>query len=198
MPAKRGKYAMTQVQQQLHLRWLLLDRITADPEFALALHELYNTYAARPAELAHWHVLADAVDYPGVLTTAQSIDLPTTQVGAYVNAVRVLATRWGLDRLIAPHEELGARLVHDWCQAARIGGGDVSSRSPALRLAAAWRSREIGEAVARSEWDLGDVRVVDQRAHPVVRVRFKDEWDPWREPRKAASERLIRVAVHQI
>ena len=199
MPARRGSFARTPAEERFHLRQMLIARIVADPGFGQALSSLLETYAPHVPELSHWQVLADEVRFGPDRPTLDRPSAPVPDVAAYVEAVRPIARRFGLDRLSDNRgRELGATLIHDWCRACRRAGREL----PATRLLGGLMHTEyvaeIGEVVARSEHDFGDVRVVDELVWPVVRIDIVDEWDPWREPRAAARKRLLRLASHKI
>jgi hypothetical protein len=175
------------VDERTLLRWRLLDRYAADPDFAAALRLLYETHVPASPELPRWHSLAADADY-GPLTDAAGTDV--VERSRYVAAVRELANEWGLDRLMAKEEERGARLLHDWCRARQRLGPQLPLGYLATLLTEAHYTPEIGEVVDRTVHDLGDVRVVDQMIRPVVRISITDEWNPEREPRSTARKRL--------
>jgi hypothetical protein len=194
MPVRRGRYAILGSDERVQLRAMLLDRIAADPEFAMALRALFETHVPWLAELPRWPEFAWQVPLDDARGDRRPEDEPAPGVAAYVAAVRALAKRWGLDRLIAEREELGARLIHDWCRSRRRIGPEVSVAWLVHGLTEAHYVPEIGEVVARSETDLGDMLVVDQLVRPVVRVVVIDEWDPQRESRASARRRLRALA----
>ena len=119
-------------------------------------------------------------------------------IGAYVAAVRALPKRWGLDRLLPPNDERGARLIHHWCQRRRAAGGQRPVGWLTAGLTEAEHVAEIGEVVARSVTDLGELVAVDELVRPVVRIEIVDEWDPERESRADAYKRLGAFAKEKI
>jgi hypothetical protein len=160
------------------------------PECAAALRNLYDAHVPGLAELPPWSVVLDQLAF-NVGNDGREARL------AYVRDIRLMAEQWGLDRLLSRREELGAQLIHEWCRrAARTRGRDAPVSWLAGGLGSAQYVPDIGEVVDRQVFDLGDVQAVDQVARPVVRVDFKDEWDPRRESRAAARSRLeIRAAA---
>jgi hypothetical protein len=198
MPIRRGRLAIEVADERIHLRAMLLDRFVADPVFATALRALFETRVPPLEELPRWRELAWRVSLDDAGRGQGPEDEPDPDVAAYVAAVRDLAKRWGLDRLIGKRKELGATLIHDWCRTRRRIGPEVSVGWLVHGLTEAHYVAEIGEVVARSETDLGDLRVVDQLVRPVVRIVVIDEWDPTREPRATARKRLRALADTKI
>lgn len=188
---------MTKMVERVQLRSSLVGRIAADPEFAIALEELYEAYIPDLPELPHWSVLSDQVPLAEGPDSGSPAAGNASDPAAYVAAVRTLAARWGLDRLIG-RDERGAKLIHDWCRYRRASGLPRPVGWLIHGLIEAEYVAEIGEVVARSETDLGDVRVIDLLVRPVVRIQFEDEWDPQRESRAAARKRLGARADHEI
>lgn len=186
MPIPRGPYAMTPTSERVRLRWMLVGRIAADPEFAADLAALFAEHVSHLGSLPHWIVVTDAEAYPGA------------EPAAYVTAVRALAERWGLDRLIEPHEELGPRLIHDWCRSQQATDREIPAAQLTRWLYGGEFVAEIGEVVGRSVTDFGDFRAIDEQVRPIVRIRFEDEWDPLREPRSSARKRLLAAAKGKI
>jgi hypothetical protein len=198
MPIRRGSFAITRIDERVQLRFMLVARIVADPEFAAALRALYETHVPRLKDLPHWLELVGQVpidDDPGSRGPLAGSD---PDVAAYVAAVRALAKPWGLDRLIATRQELGAGLIHRWCRARRAAGREVPVEFLLHGVTEAHHVAEIGEVVARSVTDLGDLRVVDELVRPVVCFEVIDEWDPVRESRASARKRLRALAEGQI
>jgi hypothetical protein len=199
MPARRGSFARTLAEDRFQLRTMLIGRIVADPEFGPALSRPFETYVPRLPEPARWWVLADEARFGPLRPTDGLPTGPDPAVAAYVGAVRLVAERFGLDRLVDDRgRELGASLIHDWCRACRRAGRKLPAERLGDGFFEAEYVAEIGEVVAWTEYDLGDIRALDPLVRPVVRVVVVDEWDPWRVSRAEARKELLRLASRKI
>jgi hypothetical protein len=167
--------------------------MAAEPEFAAGLRSLYDAHVLGRGPMAGWADLAEPEMFNQPAAGAGD-----PVVSAYVAAVRSLAERWGLDRLVDRRGELGARLIDRWCRTPRPTGTDVPVEWLIHSLGEAEYVADIGEVVGRATSDLGDVVVVEERVRPVARIVVIDEWDPLREPRATARKRLRGLADGQI
>lgn len=195
---RRGARARQPFEAQAALRWQLLDRYAADPEFGRALEALARSNQLGPTDVPDWSTLYWEVrfederpaDWPGAPMAPDQI--------AYVRAVLAAAERWGLHRLLGPREQQGAHLIDEWCRWRWRHGERFRASSFKSRLGASGPYPDIGEVVSHEEWDLGDVRVIDEEARPLVHVDLTDRWDPRAEARGVARQRIERRAREQI
>jgi hypothetical protein len=198
MAIRRG-IAVQDYEERGYLRWALLDLFAGDSAFSTALQELSDAYqVVQGFERPEWGLLAAAVsleqhrraDWPG-----EPMD---PQVGRYVEAVRALASAWGLDRLQDEGEELGARLVHRWCGDRRQYGTRWTSASFKSQLGIGGGRPDIGGVSTRDEFAAGEAGPPLPDVRPLVSIGFTDGWDPRNEARGSARKRLYRRAAEQI
>ena len=194
MPIRRGTFATPAFIERGRLRRMLIGRIASDPAFGAELRALYDTHVAPLHELPHWVELPDYVSPQSGLETAGPGFSDDRAIIAYVAAVRALAARWGLDRLIEPRRKLGAELIFRWCQRRRRDDPELSVDRLVEGFNVAGHIAEIGEVVSTLE----GVTLVDPIVRPIVHIAIDDKWDPERELRSTARKRLMRRAARKI
>lgn len=186
MTKRSSGIAVQPWEERGFLLWGLLGRYDRDPGFAAALGHLFaESEAVREYHRSEWWEVAFLVK----LAERGHLQRPGEQVDRrllrYVKSVRHLASRWGLDRLEGDETELGSLLIHRWC-GNRLEFGQRGAFSLAQGVPVGGALVEVGAYLSPTDRD------------PEPLVQFTGRWDPRKESRGDARERLGLEAAAQI
>ena len=184
---RRGSIAATDAYVRGELRRALFGHHARDPEFCAALEALWVQHHDGVPRGDEWHLASADDEVLGRLLGPR-----TAPMRAYLTAVENVAGRFGLDRL---EGGAGLETIHEWCRERQ----EVGPGWPASNFGEGYQEYgpvvTVGETVVRP---LGTLTIGDQRLTlseadvvPILRVGDgRDAWDPTRERRTPARDRL--------